>query len=447
MSSVLLILFVILLVLGMLYSLRYPGVAITLAIATYGLKQIATATLPFLQIYDTVFNYILGGLVSILFVFGVITKSIYVCNTTIGKKIVILIWMFLGLFWASSFWSPFKGGDSLRLMPYFVVYVFMLPYLMGNPKQMIKAFWILWLILLVGCLGLLFSPYLDSSSYLARMVVKFQHGSHEEGNALALADSGIFLLLTSILVMFYGNFLNNKQKLIKWILLIFTLFGVVLGFWIASISSRGETFAGVISGCLLIILIKYRTVKIKYLTLASAFVILFVGTMIVFVLAGDNYQELSPRYSQESLSEGSDIRRDLITNAISLGFSSPDKMLLGIGARGCEEELGMYPHNALVQALSETGIIGFVLLCSCYALAFRFGFRTLSMAKERSNQESVLLVALMLSLLLYDLIVESKKGSLIFVDTYMWLLLAVFSFDRTQAAMKQDFCSLPRVVA
>lgn len=443
MSSLLLIVFVLMLVVALLYSFRFPPLVLVIAIATYGLKQIASATIPILQIYNSIFNLILGAVVIFVFLYGMVTRSLPGCRSTSGKHAMAFLWGFLGLFWVSLIWSPFSGSDSLRFLPYLLVYFAILPYLMGNPNQMIKAFRILWVILFVGCLGLLFSPYLDLANTMGRMVVKFHSGTHEEGNPLALADTGIYLLLISLMIIFDINYVRKAPKFIKSVVSIFGLVGIGLGFRIASVSSRGETFAGVISGCLLIFLLKIKNVRQKKILLASAIALTMMGIIFTAALWNDYYQDLSPRYSKESLGEGTDIRKDLVTNAINLALASPQTILVGIGARGCEERLGMYPHNNLAQAFSETGIIGFSLLFGCYFLAFRFGLRTLAMAKKQSNQEVVLFVSLLFSLLLYDLILENKRGSLTFVDTYMWLALAIFAFDHAQASLSRRLQEIP----
>lgn len=436
MWNILLILFVTLLCIALVYSLRFEPLIVALAVATYGLKQIVSVALPVLQIYDTIFNLVIAGMVIVLFVQKLLTQTLYGCRYRPSINALALVWIFLGLFWVSILWSPFSGGNSLRFFPYYVIYLLMLPFLIGNPDQMIRAFRILWIILLVGCLGLLLSPYLEASSNLGRMVIKFQLGALEEGNPLALADTGVLLLLTSFMMIFYSGQKDNDRKIIKLMQLSIALIGVGTGFWIASIASRGETMAGIISVCFFVLLYKSKSLKQKTTIMTSFFLILFVGAIIAFTLISDYYQELSPRYSRESLSEGSDIRKNLVENAIRMGLSSPQTSLVGVGARGCEERLGMYPHSNLVQAMSETGIIGFLLLCSCYFLTFRSGFRSLSLAKKQTNREVALFVSFILSLLLYDLIVENKKGSLIFVDTYMWLAIAIFSFDRAKASLR-----------
>ena len=59
--------------------------------------------------------------------------------------------------------------------------------------------------------------------------------------------------------------------------------------------------------------------------------------------------DLSFRYSPEAIVEGSEGRMDLGARTIEFGLSSERNLLFGIGARGCERRLGMYPHNIFIQ--------------------------------------------------------------------------------------------------
>ena len=63
-------------------------------------------------------------------------------------------------------------------------------------------------------------------------------------------------------------------------------------------------------------------------------------------------------------------------------------------------------------------------------LTLRFGFKVLARTKRAEDPIPMLFAAMALTLALYQIIVMSKKGSLAMVDTYMWLSMAVFCFDR-----------------
>jgi O-antigen ligase len=215
--------------------------------------------------------------------------------------------------------------------------------------------------------------------------------------------------------------------------------GLVMGLWLTFNTSRGETFTGIICACVLVSLVKGRGFVQYAKWMAGQVAVLVALAAIVFftILPQKKIEELSWRYSANSMAEASNDRMDLSAKTIEMALASPRNLLIGIGARGCEKRLGIYPHNHFVQAFGETGIIGFGLLCFACLLAFRFGLRTLDEARSLAEQPTVIFAALMLSLFIYQLIVLSKKGSLTFVDTTMWLGIATFSFDRAQFMLER----------
>ena len=437
MSTVFLIFFVILLAIALLYAVRFPPLALSLGIATYGLKQISSIVVPLFQTPSAAFNFMITGVIGISFIYAILRRSISGCRMKEGKIVMMLVWAYLGLFWASSLWSPFNdAANNRQLLPYYAVYVLMLPLLMGNPPQMIRSFRLLWVLLLVGEMGLLLSPAFAKVAGQGRFVVTITTDVRvNEANPLALADAGVFLALTSLLVLFGSSAVEKGRKGVRLARLFCVLLGIGLGLSIAFASSRGETLAGIAAGSLLFAMIKARKVGRVILLQIGISVLLLVVLISVYIYFYDSITEKFPLFSRESIMARLDISSDLRTEALALVLSSPASMIVGIGARGSEKQIGNYPHNIMIQAFVETGIIGCALLCSCYLLAIRFGLRTLSLAKRLSARKAMVFTAFALSLLLYDFLVGNKRGSLHGCEVYMWLLLSIFAFDRIQTSL------------
>lgn len=435
------------------YAIRFPALVIPLGIMTYAYKQVASIIIISFQTKGATFNYMMAGMIALIYVYNMVVRNPGVnCQTRDGRSLQISLWIFLGFFWVSILWSPYYGNDTWRFLPYFVVYFAMLPSLIESPEAMLKAFRVIWALTLLAGLGLLLSPAFKISPDIGRMVVHYETGQFNEGNPLAIADMGAYLILMSVCVLLTELVVNPENSLKRTVFILLAYAGISLGLWLAFNSSRGETFTVVICACLLIALVKGKNIGQYFLWMSGLISIIIVTVTIIFflLLPRKDVSEFSWRYSRSSMTEASKDRMDLTTKTIEIALSSPKNFIMGIGARGCERRLGIYPHNHFVQAFGEMGIIGLSILSLSCLLTLKFGFRTLTLARRQTDSASVLFTAFIISLLVYELIVLSKKGSLTFVDTTMWISIAVFSFDRTQVlllsnAVSYDFESDPRI--
>lgn len=435
MSTATLILFVILLLASLAYAVNFPAIALPIGIMTYSYKQIAAVGVPFLQSHDTYFNFLIAGPIAFVFFKHLTSKIKFSCHSRDGKLAIILLWIFLIFFWASSLWSPFSGFDSWKFFPYFVVYFLILPLLIDeDPEIMIRAFQLAWALTFLGALCLLLSPAFYISPDIERMVVHFHSGRFDEANPLVLADMAAYLIMMSLLIFAWPVFSTENSRMSKVLNSLMVSLGLVLGTWLAFNTSRGETVSGIACSCLFIALIKGRSIfhSILWLVGLMASLVLSAALVLFMIHPLNSIEKWSARYSVSAIAEGSDIRGDMNKRNIRAALSTPAKFVFGIGARAAEQSSGEWPHNHFVQAFSETGIIGLTLLCVCFFLSLRFGLRTIAMARNLAHPPSLIFTSFILSLLIYQLIVLSKKGSLTFVDTYMWLAIAIYSFDRTQ---------------
>jgi hypothetical protein len=439
MSTVAMTLFV-LVFLGMcLYALRLPALVIPLAIMTYAYKQIISIAIPTLQDRGAIFNYFIASIIMIIFIYHLTNKVREKQRLTPrGKFLLALAWAFLGYFWLSILWSPYRGNDSWKFLPYFLVYFGVLPTLTEGPESMLRAYRLTWGATFLAALCLALSPEFYVSPDIGRMVTHFKAGPFREGSPLALADMGAYLILMSLCIILTATPVNRPKSIGIYVSKFFGGLGILLGLWLTFNTSRGETFTGVACACLLVALVKGRTAghSLKWMFGLTSLVALSLALLFLLVLPRKTIASLSWRYSSTSMMIASSDRADLTSKTVTMALSSPKNFLFGIGARGCEQRLGIYPHNHFVQALGETGIIGLGLLCLSSLLTIHYGFRTLGLARGQADHPALLFTALMLSLLIYQLIVLSKKGSLTFVDTTMWLALAVFSFDRTHSLLQ-----------
>jgi len=279
---------------------------------------------------------------------------------------------------------------------------------------------------------MLLSPNFALVSDMGRTVVE-SDTVEDYANPLATADMGVYLVLLSICLLLTKS--TSKSVLFRWGRLAALYLSLCIGLWVAFTSSRGEAMACVVISSCFVALVKGRSVR-HALVVLSCFVIGFV-LIFIFVYSGISEMifEWSPRFRSDSINSASDIRVELILNSFILPFQSPAHFFFGVGARGVEQILGEYPHSALLQAFAETGIVGLLLFCCCYGTVIRFGFRTFVLARQSADAQKLLFAALSLSFLLYDILMANKKGSLQYHDTFMWLMLSVFSFDRVQRSL------------
>jgi O-antigen ligase len=434
-SILILSVFVLLLGVAVVAAVRKPALAVTLGIGTYGLEQIAAVILPVFRIHQSAFNIMIALVIVAAFVnnlFGGLKA--YQQRETFD--VFLLVYAYLTLFWVSVYWSPDHDIDRVwPLLPYFLVYVLMLPLLVRPPEEMIRAFGVLWGLFLVGFLGLALSPMLLFSAAIGRVVVAAGGDTDSGSNPLAFADAASYLALTSLMLIFCVGKTWNPAPRARQALKVALVGGVILGFSMALISSRGETMACLVSGILLVVLLRVkrpsgamRKVVAGMLTGASVIVLLF------FTFRGD-IAKWAPRFDIDQLSTGVSVRRDIQAACVEFSWRSPRAIVLGLGGSTCEQRVGLYPHNELLQAFLETGVFGFVLFLSCYLFVVRLGLRTLAEAKSANSSEAVVITAFALALLTYELLVDSKKGSLTFPDSYMWLGLIAMMCDRAKSSL------------
>ncbi|MCE9614319.1 MAG: hypothetical protein K8T26_08585 [Lentisphaerae bacterium] len=433
MLNVIPIVFLVGLAMAGLYALRNPALAAILAIAAYGLEQIAANFLPQLQIYPYAFNVGVGTLILASLVLSLLRDPPAFPRTVAGRRLLLLVWAFAACFWLSSLWSPFSEPEkNLALLPYFLLNVIILPFLVRGHDAMVRAILIVWGLLFVGSCAVLLSPNQESSEQLGRFALRLDYGDPDiqYANPLALADMGVFLALSSLFLLCAGPSDGRVHRPRRLLLQLALVAGLVTGLSIAFLSGRGELLCGLVVIALFGVLIRARNIPRAMTLFALSTLVLALVLFALYQVSYERIVHFSPRFSSSAILDSMDIRRYLLIASFEAYASEPKAWLLGLGARACEESLGMYSHSSLLQALAETGIVGLTMLCTCYVLALRFGARTLTRCRQLGHIRVAYYVIFLISLLVYHLLVSNKKGSLAQHDTYMWLALIATALDR-----------------
>lgn len=437
MATVILSIFVIVLLGAMARAIYSPALAVVLGMSTFGLEQIASIVLPLLSVHQSAFNILIAVVLAASLTFAV-HSGFVLFETNDGFDVALLLFAFLAFLMLSIIWSPAADLTwAAQQMPYFAVYVGVIPMLVQRPPEMLKSFRVLWFILAIGLLGTILSPNLLFSIAAARVVIGSGIGEMDLGaNPLAFADTAIMLALISILFLLRALTQKTSSVILRTIAVVGSVSGIAMGVSLAFVSGRGETVAGLVSGVTLIVLIVSRSSGSMLGRLIAATTVCAGALVFAFVRLQDAVASIAPRFTISNLLEGASVRADLQGACVDAGLATTSTLLFGIGANGCQVLIGLYPHNELIQAFSETGIIGLTLLLTCYYFTVSFAFQTLSLAKQAEAQVTVQVCALAISFLIYALLVANKRGTLTVPNTYMWIALVILICDRAQASLR-----------
>lgn len=428
----------------MLYAIYSSSTAVALGVATFGLEQITAIVLPNFQVDQTLFNIIIGCVICASLVVQVLRLRISRFKKRECIQTYALIVMFASYYWITAFWSPFRDFQSNKVnIYYFVLYVGVLPFLIADSGQMIKGFGLLWLTLLVGFAAVIISGDIEIliSSQIGRSQFILEK-SELITNPLALADSGILLAMTSMLVILYHwkKIDISGATILRIIVIGAAASGIVLGMWVSMISSRAESMMGLLCVVTFYILANVNNVRRALIFAGVTTAIVSCAAVYVYIALYDTVVYFFPVFSQSELNEGWFIRLDLISKSLGQIGKESGAIIYGIGARGCEHLIGFWPHNAIVQSITESGLIGFCLYMICIGMILKIGYDSIKSARKDKDWNAKVWTAFVMCMFLYNLVMNQKKGSLSDHDACMWMAFAVVAFDhaRTNQKVKKE---------
>ncbi len=429
-GNALLYLSVALLFLALLLSLVRPALAVMLGIASQGVEPFVATAWPVFQNNQTLFNIIVGLVICISFVQAHFRGKLQGNAGFHRRTLALLVWLYVTIYWFSSLWSKFDNAtNSIGLLPYMFLYVALLPRMVQAERQMLRAIFVLWLILMLAFAAVLVSPHMLSDS---RFVLQGA-GGEEESNPLAFADTAVLLSFCSaflISVRFRCVPAPVRGRILPMGLRILACFGVLLGFACSMRASRGENAIGIISCLGFLALVSARSLHQSFAYLAAA--LLGGGCLLrfLYLLFYARLTAFSWRFELQFLQSSLQTRGEILSEALQIFSDSGWTIAFGAGARSCEAITGVYPHSSILQSLAETGLLGLGVFIACWWGAFRLAIRKMERVYRIGGGHSKAYIAFLTALLCYAFLITQKKGSLSYHDSYMWILVIASALDR-----------------
>ncbi len=293
--------------------------------------------------------------------------------------------------------NSFSDILPVRIVKYLFLLVFIVNHLMRHPFLLTKILKVY--IYSAITLSILFSfgIGIEETEKVSRLVL-----FGENPNGIGLKAALALLMILSLILEKYD--ITKVEKII-FIIGTFPLTALVV-----ATASRGAIlvlFAG--AAIMLLLLKKNVLVKVPILALAA-----IIGSyLLAFVLS----DELMYARIQLTLEDGNTGRNDLWEASFNIFMDHP---IIGVGRAGfkplMEEYYGsaMGAHNAFLEILASTGIIGFIIFMVFYLNLFKYA------VKNYINQKKTLFLLLFLAMTLHLF----KAGGVL-TQTFTWFIFAL----------------------
>lgn len=420
-------------------ALRRSEFAVVLAVGMFGLEQIISGGIDLFQREPALYNYLTGGVVLLAAAVLVVRGMHARLATPEAKASIVILYCSGAYFWLSLLWSPSDDPTSnLTQIGYFLLFVVVLPLCVSRFHRMLGAWVVLWGLIAIGALGFLVRfPIWDVIAQQGRLSILVNRSEELFGNPLALADLFVYLVLISALLLFLGGAAISGRPLIVRSVRLLAVITAAVGSYLVFLTSRGEMLVGIMCLAVMAALVFSRSTGRAALTVLV--VVVLVSALLQILLFSSLYDTITwyvPRYSGIVVEQSVEMRSDLVLNSLELVGSSAPRAFFGIGAKGCETVLGLYPHSSAVQAIVETGAIGTLLFVLCNAAVFVLGIRTLRLARANNDRDASVYASFLFSLFLYSLVIGNKKGSLANHDSWMWLAVSTYGYDSLLAGLR-----------
>lgn len=428
MSAALGYIFLVVVVGAFLVAIVRPWLAFVLIVCFPVIEQALQGYFPVMITYLTLFNYLIAGIVavSLLVRFASDPGMLSGALNPVSKTIMLL----LSLSWISLFWTPeLENGLSLTVnrFQYTLLYMIMAPLLITSLDDFRRLRLPL---IALGCLalvGILFGP--KTLFYGTRLMI--QYSTTEVANANALGELGALILVFAVLTTQAG-----VGRLVAPFQAAAGIFGMGMGLLSGA---RGQVLAGGLIAFLFFPI--SRKVKNNYgylgLGLGAAFVVLLFYISVQFFITSDNLD----RWSLYSLTDGFQLRFLIASEALKPWLTSPLSWFFGRGA-GAFITAGLvdtYPHNYIIEALTEMGLVGLFLYMMILFFTIKSAIGLFNLYRDDSKMRSA--VALLCAVAVFFFLISLKQGTVHDPGTvFLWYLVIarVYWYERRQADLAAE---------
>ncbi|MBL4591499.1 MAG: O-antigen ligase family protein [Phycisphaerales bacterium] len=432
MSSVLMVFVVLGVLYLMIQSILKPQWALLLVLSFFPLEQLLSSYVPMLARTSWITN------VSV----GLIAMAAFGLEFLRGKRPLDgyfnPIWVLVGLLYVFTvfgvLWSPIPEAGRYFIQkgfPYYILLLIILPGLIRDIENIKKFFTPF---MAVGSLIIFFiltSPH--TQIYGGRLLVDLSRStgaSDDLQSPLVTAELGGAVLIVAAL---YKPTRYIKAILLLRVITIFAGIGVML-----LSGTRGQLiFAIGLSVAVFPIAHQVKNTAQFLVTSAAAGAmgLLFLLAIKIF-LSGSS--DSGVRWSADNIADGISSRMYYATTILEEYLSRPSALLGGLGTGAFnayasnEGDNYIYPHNLIVEILTEHGLIGIGLLAGIFGLMAAASLRLYRNYKDDIEYRSTF--AILLALCAYATLISMKQGTYTAIPTpFFWYLVLAKIDNQTKA--------------
>ena len=381
-----------------------PWLAFTLIVCFPVIEQALQGYFPVLITYLTLFNYLIAGIVALTLAVRFFSNPGMLSGALnpVSKSVALL----LVLSWASLLWTPEReNGLSLTVdrAPYVLLYLIMAPLLITSLDDFRRLRLPLMVLGCLALIGILLGP--QTLFYGTRLML--QYSTTEVANANALGELGALVMVFAVLTTQIG-----VGRLVVPFQFAAGIFGIGMGLLSGA---RGQVLAAGFIAFLFFPVARRVKNNFGYLGLGigSVSVAVLLLLSVQFFIVSDNLD----RWSIYSLVDGFQLRWLIVSEAMKPWLANPLSWFFGRGA-GAFVTTGLvdtYPHNHIVEALTELGFIGLAFYTLIIWFTVKSALGLFNIYRNDSDMRSS--VAVLCAVALFFFLISLKQGTICLLYT------------------------------
>ena len=312
----------------------------------------------------------------------------------------IAIWALFAFAFISVAWSAnFETGLALwnSKIPYLGMALLLVPWIVKESKDLMPTYQNLLIVSFV-LTGLVY--FTTDWTYRGVAIAEGARLQVTRGNPLEVATVGGVLVIVAVLF--------SKHRLFGFWGLV-RLAAIILGVIVTvRTGTRGQLIASFLV-VFVMMLVKNKLTSPKSLVAAS-FVAIVLASTINFAI---NHYWGDARWGSDVATQDMSGRLDMSLFMLSswLNAANPFTIFVGLGNSSGQDLMGVYPHNVMVEILTEEGLIGFSLIIFLLIRLFSSYLERSRRQQLPADDRQAHYIAI--ALFLYFFILTFKQGSLL----------------------------------